>query len=98
MRSEIDDTRLPKGIAIIGSDDSAEAFFMLTFDTRKVSRKYEVTLRDNIWKWWRNDPTFSQRFEATIGDDGNTIISKGEMAKEGSPWEKDLELTYKRVR
>lgn len=97
MRSEIDDPRFPKGIAIIGSDDVAEAFFMLTFDTRKVSRKYEVTLRDNIWKWWRNDPTFSQRFEATIVDDGQTIIAKGEMAKDGLPWEKDLALTYKRV-
>src|SRR6266498_4053098 len=46
MRSEIDDPRFPSGIAIFGSDDTAEQYFMLYFDERGVSRKYEVTLHD----------------------------------------------------
>ena len=53
--------------------------------------------RDNIWKWWRNAPGFSQRYTGTIVDGGNTIIGKGELSKDGSTWEKDLDLTYKRV-
>jgi hypothetical protein len=97
MRSEIDDHRFPQGVAILGSDDSQREYYMLTFDERGVSRKHEVSLRDNIWKWWRNAPGFFQRYEATIMDDGNTIVSKGELSKDGVSWEKDLDLTYTRV-
>ena len=97
MRSMIDDPRFPSAIAIIGSDDTEAEFYMLTFDERGVSRKYNVTLRDNTWKWWRNAPGFSQRYEGIISDDGNTITARGELSKDGSSWEKDLDLTYKRV-
>jgi hypothetical protein len=97
MRSEIDEPGIPSGIAIFGSDDSEEEYYMLYFDERGVSRKYEVTLRDNIWKWWRNAPGFFQRYEGTIVDGGNTIIGKGELSKDGLSWEKDLDLIYKRV-
>lgn len=97
MRSEIDEPGVPSGIAIIGSDNDTKECFMLYFDERGVSRKYQVTLRDNIWKWWRDAPGFSQRYQGTITDGGNTIIGKGELAKDGSSWEPDLDLTYRRV-
>ena len=97
MRSGIDEPGIPSGIAIIGSDDSTKEYFMLYFDERGVSRKYGVSLRDNIWKWWRNAPGFSQRYEGTIVDAGHTIIGRGELSKDGSTWEKDLDLTYTRV-
>jgi hypothetical protein len=97
MRSEIDEPGIPSGIAIIGSDDSTKEYFMLYFDERGVSRKYEVTLQDNVWKWWRNAPGFSQRYEGTIVDSGNRVIGKGELSRDDSSWEKDLDLTYQRV-
>jgi hypothetical protein len=97
MRSEINDPRFPRTIAILGSDDAAAAYYLLTFDERGVSRKYEVTLRNNLWKWWRNAPGFFQRYEGIIEDGGNTIIGRGELSKDGLSWEKDLDLTYKRV-
>ena len=97
MRSEIDEPGIPSGLAVFGSDDSTQEYYMLYFDERGVSRKYEVTLQDNIWKWWRNTPDFSQRYTGTIVDDGNTMVGKGELSKDGSSWEKDLDLTYKRV-
>jgi hypothetical protein len=97
MRSEIDDPRFPQGIAILGSDDAEGEYYMLTFDERGVSRKHEVSLRDTIWKWWRNAPGFSQRYEGIISEDGNTITGKGELSKDGVSWEKDLDLTYTRV-
>src|ERR1044071_9941521 len=50
MRSEIDDPRFPSTIAIFGSDNSEGEYYMLTFDERGVSRKYEMSLHDNIWK------------------------------------------------
>lgn len=97
MRSAVDDPRFPVGIAIIGSDDAEATCYMLTFDERGVSRKYEMTLRANVWKWWRNAPGFSQSYEGTIVDNGNTIIGKGELSKDGVSWQKDLDLTYTRV-
>ena len=97
-RSEIDEPGIPTGIAIIGSDDALGEVYMLYFDERGVSRKLEVSLRNNLWKWWRNAPGFSQRYTGTIADDGNTIVSKGELSRDGSSWEPDLELTYTRVK
>src|SRR4051794_31149920 len=41
MRSEIDDPRFPSTIAVFGSDDAEGECYMLTFDERGVSRKYE---------------------------------------------------------
>ncbi|MEO6303524.1 MAG: hypothetical protein ABIP51_10150 [Bacteroidia bacterium] len=97
MRSRIDHKDFPEGIAIFGSDDSKKEFSMIYFDERKVSRTYTSTLKKNIWKWWRKDKKFSQRFTGKITDAGNTIISKGEMSKNGKRWEKDLELIYTRT-
>lgn len=98
MHSEIDDPNFPSGIGIFGSDDAAKQYFMLTFDSRGVSRKYDVTMTGNQLKWWRDEPGFSQRFTMTIEDNGNKMESQGEMSREGAAWEKDLALTYVRVR
>ncbi len=97
MHAEIDDPNFPAGVAIFGSDDSTQRYYMLYFDERGVSRKYNLSISGKKLKWWRNDPEFSQRFNITISDDGLTMVSKGEMSKNGSQWEKDLDLTYKRV-
>ncbi len=97
MHSEVDEEEVPSGIAVFGSDDATKEYFMLYFDERNVSRKYEVSFRDNILKWWRNAPGFSQRYSWTIDNNGQTIIGKGELSKDGSTWEKDLEQTFTRV-
>jgi Protein of unknown function (DUF1579) len=96
-RSEIDEPEIPSGISILGSDDVTHKYFMLYFDERGVSRKYDVSFEKNILTWARNSPEFSQRMTLTIADDGKTIVSKGEMSKDGGPWEGDLDLTYTRL-
>ena|SRR5438093_6500818 len=98
MRSEIDEPEIPNGIAIFGSDDAQETHHMLYFDDRGVSRLYEVSLRDDIFKWWRDAPGFAQRFDIRIVEDGTTMIGEGEFCRDGSLWEKDLALRYTRVR
>ena len=97
MHSQIDEPQIPSGIAIFGSDDTTGECSMLYFDERGVSRTYEVTLRDNVWRWWRNAPGFSQRFTGVIAADGRTIVSRGELSRDGKSWEPDLELTYTRA-
>lgn len=98
MHSTNDDGKIPAGISIFGSDDTKGEFFMLYFDERQVSRKCDVMIEDNVLKWWRNAPEFSQRYSFMLADDGNTIISKGEMSKDGTTWEQDLDVTYTRTR
>ncbi len=97
MRSQIDEPEIPSGIAVFGTDNASGECSMLYFDERGVSRRYEVDLRDNVWKWWRNDPAFSQRMVGTIATDGRTIVSRGEMSRDGAGWESDLVLTYTRL-
>lgn len=99
MRSEINnDSRFPSGISIFGSDDVQKKFFVFYFDERGVSRVFEASVKDNVISWWRNQPSFSQRCINTVSNDGKTIIGKGEISKDGINWEKDLELTYSRIR
>ena len=70
---------------------------MLYFDQRGVSRKYDFAFGDQTWSWWRQAKDLSQRFECRITDGGRTMVGRGEMSKDGGPWEKDLDLTYRRV-
>lgn len=95
MSSTINHPDFPDGISIMGSDDDTGAMFMLYFDERGVSRKYDFRIDGNGWKWWRENPKFSQRFAVTI--EGETMIGKGEMRKDGGGWEDDLSLMYHRM-
>jgi hypothetical protein len=97
MRSEVDEPQIPSGIAVFGTDDATGACTMLYFDERGVSRRYEASLRDNVWSWWRDNPEFSQRFRGEIAADGRTIVSRGELSRDGATWEPDLALTYTRA-
>ena len=98
MHSEIDEPEIPSAIAIFGTDDKTGECSMLYFDERGVSRRYEVSLANNEWKWWRNAPDMSQRFTGTISPDGRTIVGRGELSRGGGKWEGDLALTYTRLR
>jgi hypothetical protein len=98
MRSAIDEPGVPDGIAIIGSDDAAGRLFMSYFDERRVSRLYEIAVHDKVMRWWRDAPGFSQRYTYTLADDGQTIHGTGQLCKDGSTWEQDLELVFSRAR
>ncbi len=97
MSSTIEHPQFPDGIVLFGSDDKSGQIFMLYFDQRGISRKYDFSIEGNQWKWWRDNPEFSQRFTVDIEDNGNKMTSKGEMCRDGSTWEKDLDLVYTRI-
>jgi hypothetical protein len=97
MRSEIDEPQIPSGVAIFGSDDVAKRYFMLYFDERGISRKFDVTATNNLITWRRDEPSFSQRSTLAIEEGGNRITGKGEMSRDGGAWEDDLSLTYVRL-
>jgi hypothetical protein len=88
----------PDGVAVIGCDAANGTYFQLYSDERGVCRVYEMSIGDGEWRLWRDGAPFPQRFTATIGDDGNTIAGRWEMAEDGSDWRTDFDLTYRRVK
>ncbi|RPI93531.1 MAG: hypothetical protein EHM40_09505 [Chloroflexi bacterium] len=98
QHSEVPDTAFPRGIAVIGPDDAAETYGMLYFDSRGVSRIYQMSLHGNVWKIWRDFPGFPQRFIGTFSGDHNIITARWEKSGDGSNWELDFNLTYTRVK
>jgi hypothetical protein len=97
QHSEVPDSDFPSSISIMGPDDSAETYSMLYFDSRGVSRIYQMSLSADIWKLWRDFPGFSQRFTATFSDDHNVMNARWEKSSDGSNWELDFNETYTRV-
>ena len=84
----------PDSTQIIGRDDASGAYTVLYYDSRGVSRVYRMSFDDDVWKIWRDAPGFHQRFTATVGTDA--ISGAWEMSKDGSTWERDFDLHYKR--
>jgi hypothetical protein len=82
---------------IIGPDDSSETYSTLYHDDRGVSRVYQMSLNNGVWKMWRNSPGFSQRFEGKFSEDGKTITAQWENSGDGSTWEHDFYLTYTKL-
>lgn len=97
-RSEVSNTDFPRPISIIGPDDSAGTYSMLYFDSRGVSRIYQMSFNGQVWKLWRDFPGFSQRFIGTFNDERNIITARWEKSDDGSNWELDFNLTYTKVR
>lgn len=95
MRTEVDHPKIPDGIAMFGSDDSAGTWYMIYFDERGVSRKYDVTITENQLVYSRDDPHLSQRMTIDIGND--TLTGHGEMSVDGGAWEKDLSMVYEKL-
>jgi hypothetical protein len=96
-RSAIDDARFPAGVAIFGSDNERGEYFMLYFDSRGVSRKYDIAVDGKTIRWSRNAPKLSQRNTWTVAEDGRSFAGKGEMSRDGGAWEGDLEVEFTRV-
>jgi hypothetical protein len=97
-RWTVDLPEAPDGIAIIGAGDEAGTLRQHYFDSRGVHRIYEMTLRDRVWKLWRDSPDpFPQRFTGTLSDDGRTIAGRWEKAEDGSNWNIDFDLTYRKT-
>src|SRR3954468_3346608 len=46
--SEINEPQVPSATTIFGSDDDSDTFYMLYFDERGVSRRFEMTLDGKV--------------------------------------------------
>ena len=92
----------PDGIAVIGYDEGRGTLLQHYFDERGVARVYAMSLENGVWKLERTKPDFSpleftQRFTGTFSSDGRTIEGRWEICHDGSTWEHDFDLTYRRL-
>jgi hypothetical protein len=96
-RSHYDHPKIPDAITIIGVTHGRLS--MHYFDSRGVERVYSTSLDQATWRFWRDAPApdLSQRFTGTFSDDGNAIMGRGELSRDGKTWERDLALDYRRV-
>lgn len=84
-------------IWLISRDESFPTYTMLYYDARHVSRVYEMSFSENVWKVWRQSPGFSQRFLGEVSGDGKTVIAHWEKSTDGTSWEHDFDVTYKKL-
>ena len=96
MRLPVDTDAPMKSLWLMGRDDAVDAYTVLYFDTRGVSRVYQMSLARGEWKMWRDAPGFSQRYTGTLSQDRNIITARWEKSSDGSHWEHDFDLTYTR--
>lgn len=99
QRWEVDYPDAPDGIAIIGFAPGKASYVQHYFDSRGVSRLYDMDFADRTWTLHRSAsaPDFSQRFRGRFSDDGNTIAGRWEISHDGTSWSDDFDLTYSRV-
>lgn len=90
-------SEFPVGHCIIGADDTMDNYTLLYSDSRGIARIYQMSLKDGVWKQWRDDPNFSQRFTGTFSEDGRTIKGSFEIAEDGVNWRHDFDVTYTRT-
>ena len=66
------------------------------FDSRGVTRLYEMSIDGGTWTLTRDDPDpFPQRFTGTFSPDGQTI--DGVWEKQDPDWQVDFTGTYTRI-
>ena len=92
---EVNDHELfPDSISVIGNTDGLQMHY---FDSRGVRRINEVSIEPGVWKWWREEPGFSQRFTGTLEDKGSTINGLSQLRRDDVTWKDDLAIVYRRT-
>jgi hypothetical protein len=87
----------PNGISIMGCDAANGTYYQLYSDDRGVCRVYDMSIDDGEWRLWREGEPFPQRFYGRFEDGGDTIVGRWEKAEDGTNYEIDFDLTYRRL-
>jgi hypothetical protein len=102
QHTEIPIPEAPDSLTIVSVDPQTGAYTQHYYDSRGVARLYAMTLAGGVWTLTRESSDFTpldfrQRFTGTFSEDGNTISGAWEKRLNGSDWEHDFALTYRRV-
>jgi hypothetical protein len=97
QRASADLPEAPDNVSIIGCDGAKGTYVQVYSDERGVCRIYEMSIDDAGWKLWREGEPFSQRFNASFSDGGNTITGRWEIAEDLTNYVPDFDVTYRKV-
>ncbi len=102
QRTEVPVPEAPGSLTIVSADLETGAYTQHYYDSRGVVRLYAMTFADGVWTLMRESPDFSplhfcQRFTGTFSQDGNTISGAWDKRLDGTGWEHDFDLTYRRI-
>ena len=97
IEAQVDDPRFPVSTQVVGGDEASDQYTSLYHDSRGVHRVYHMTVALGVWKIWREAPGFNQRYTGQISGDGKTIAGQWEFSEDGSKWEVDFDLSYRKV-
>ena len=95
QRLHLDHELFPDMICVIGAPEGGDGLVMEYFDSRGVRRTYGVSVEDGVWRMWRQQPGFDQRFCAKPG--GDVVEGVWELAETPGDWQDDLKVTYRRT-
>jgi len=101
--SHYDHPDIPDAVTILSGDETGDlrnpggGCAMHYYDERGVTRLFSLDAEPGVWRYWRNAPGFSQRFTGRFSLDGTTIQGVVELCRDGSTWEQDLAITYRRT-
>lgn len=87
----------PWSTIIVGRDDITGPYTMLYYDWRGMSRIYQMSLENGLWKQWRHASEFSQRFIGDLSPDGNRITARWEISSDGETWNLDFHQNYTKI-
>jgi hypothetical protein len=88
----------PEAHWVMGRDETSGEYCVLYADARGVSRVYQMSFENRVWRIWRNAAGFHQRFEGRLSADGRAIEAYWEKSPDGTTWERDFDVTYVKER
>ena len=98
LRSRNEHPAFPDSISIIGATDEEESLTMHYFDSRGSFRVARVSMEGGVWRIWSGGPSgLSQRFSGSFSDEGDTLSGVHQLSRDGSTWDDDLAITYRRA-
>jgi hypothetical protein len=83
--------------SVMGFDDATFEVTQLYADDRGVFRIYRGKVTDDEWRLARAAPDFHQRFVGKLCDGGRTIEGRWELSPDGTAWELDFLITYRKT-
>ena len=96
QRSHYDHEEIPDAIAVTELIDGKPP--MHYFDPRGMHRVFAVDITADTWRLWNYLRGFSQQLTGTFSDDDNAINGHAQLSTDdGSTWEHDLAITYRRI-
>ncbi|TFB22129.1 hypothetical protein E3U55_07450 [Filobacillus milosensis] len=102
QRTLINQPEFPSSTIVYDYDAKTDIYLQHYFDSRGVTRLYNMSFENDVWKVWRDTPDFSQldfsqRFVGVINESGDTIQSSWETSEDNKNWEHDFKIIYRRV-